>query len=278
MQKVLLVENHARLENLYGLNLMLWVGVEVHSVKSGAEALDFLQTHNDVSLVISRKSINKELTIQTVLKTLETLNLNCPIICLGVDLKLPDDVIQLPSGLILKELVQASAKALGVTAREMAERPVPEYYPLPIDYFLDIKTSNVAVFQKKDDGSYLKRIEIDEVFDPLIVKELEANGVPELFVLRDDRLKFVHHVSQEYISRIDLNELSENEQITATEVSTDVLSQKLQLLGINEETVDLAKKNMKAVTRMAKKNPKLAQLMKSFLITKPLTVLSMFKF
>lgn len=251
------------------LNLSTWLGLETISKNKAEFALKYLETNADkLRLIIVRSQIGKEQTAKMVLDYLKVNNLSIPVIIIGHG-EFPGQM-QVPNSLDLKLLIKTAATATKITAKEMMGKVVPNYFPIPILYFNCIKRSVCTVYAEDSDkaNSYVPRIEKNKPFDSILINQMAQEGVTHLFVDKMDRLDFVNNVTSELISTLEAEEISVDEQHTATDKNIELLSRKLLTIGITEETIGLAKKNIDAIRTNVKKNPKLSKLLDRLLSNK----------
>lgn len=263
MKLTLLVENNTELESFYSLNLQMWVGAPILPKKEAKFCLKAFEDNPDIACVITKARNGLEKSAEALYEYLQKSGKQIPLIVIGKSTIEDESVIHLPSGLDIKPLVQNVAKALGVTAQDMAKMQVPEYFPIPINYFLALKRSVTDVYEEDIDNpsSYIKKINEYEEFGPDIIKSYISEGVANLYVLKNDRLRFVTNVTQELVAKIDEKDLNENEQIAAAEMGQQLLGQKLARIGITEETTKLANKQIKMMANNARKYPKMRKLL-----------------
>jgi HD-GYP domain-containing protein (c-di-GMP phosphodiesterase class II) len=251
----LLVENNPKIESFYALNLSTWIGVEIICKKRADFAIKTLEENSEkIKLIITRSQIEKEQTAQNISEYLKKRGLSIPIIVIGSGKTLPG-LPHVTNSLDIKGLIKTCAGALQITAQEMSKRVVPDYYPVPIMYFHVIPRSVCPVYSQDidDDNKYELRFSSYQDFDAQLVKSLITEGVSALYVNKMDRLAFVSHVTAELISTLEQEELSEDEQISAGAKSVELLSKKLQTIGVTEETIVMAKKSMDNIKAGTKK-------------------------
>ncbi len=268
MNSVMLVESITELESIYALNLQLYVGVEEIISKKKAEfAIQYLEDKGIPPMIIARESIDGEETAKLLLNYISSKNIDTTLIVIGKENPPTNNIHFLSSALDLKPIIMIVAQTLGVTAHDMANKVVPTYFPIPITYFTVLNRAVCEVFVEKVDhpGEYAKVIEENAIFTQDFIQNLIRQGNRELFVHKDHRLTFVNNVSAEIINKIDIEMLNKDEQIQATESTSDLLAKKLELVGVTEETVQLANKNMKQIAGLAKKNKKLSYLLEDLL-------------
>jgi len=269
LKLTLLVENNPKIESFYKLNLFTWLGLETSCVKSGALALEHLTSHSDsVNLIIVRCRIGKEEAAQVIIDFLKLKSLEIPVIVIGPG-EVPD-VTCVANSLDLKLLIKKAAVALNITAKDMSNKVVADYFPIPIGYFNSIKRSVCSVYIQDTQMPQLYNLKIDKLkdFDANLISGLIQEGVNCLYVDKMDRLDFVNNVTSELISDLKAEEISEDELITAVDKSVELLSKKLLTIGITEETIALSKKNIAIITANARKSTKLSKLLDRLLSNK----------
>jgi response regulator RpfG family c-di-GMP phosphodiesterase len=266
----LLVENNAKIESFYMLNLSTWLGLEILPKKKGEFALKELQTNKDIKLIVVRRQIEKEESAKLIIEFLKKENLQIPVIVVGPGKEIPGTFATVSNSLQLKPLIQSCAKALNITAKDMSQKVVPDYFPIPVSYFNVIKRSVCPVYSRDidDPKKYELRIEKLVEIDTALIKKFIEEGVTHLFVDKLQRLEFVNNVTAELIHTLSTEEVSPDEELSIAESGMGLLSKKLLSLGINEETISLAQKNIQLVKKNVKMYPKMAKLLDRLLNNK----------
>ena len=269
MKLTLLVENNPKIESFYKLNLSTWLGLETVIQGKAEPAMQYLEAHGEqVQLIIVRYKIQKELTAEILINFLKEKGMNIPFIVIG-----PGEVPDVPcvaNSLDLKLMIKMAASSLNITAKEMSSKVVPEYFPIPIHYFQSIQRSVCPVYFKDAGEGENYHLKIDKLidFDSDFNASLVQEGVNYLYVDKMDRLDFVNNVTSELMSALEADEVSEDEMITAVDKSVELLSKKLLTIGIKQETIALAKKNIAIITANAKRSTKLSKLLDRLLSNK----------
>ena len=259
MKLTLLVENNPEIESFYKLNLHTWLGLETVTQNSSEAASKYLETQSEnINLIIVRCHIGKAQTAKKLMADLKIKALNIPVIVIGPGVV--PEVVCVPNSLEIKILIKAAAAALNITAKEMAAKVVSDYFPIPVIYFKAIKRSVCPVYLRNNERFNLSNEKLID-FKPGFIDDLLANGIQTLYIDKMDRLDFVNNVTAELIAALRMEDLSEDENISAIDTSIELLSKKLLLMGINEETVGLAKKNIAAISETAKRNKQLSKLL-----------------
>lgn len=266
MNLTLLVENNPQIEGFYRLNLFTWLALETVVATDSASAMKMLGSGEGagINLIVARAQIHKEQTASEIVNFLKSKNLNIPVIVIGPGKEVPGSFTHMANSLQIKTMIQGAAKALGITAQTMMTKDVPDFFPIPLQFFGLLKRSVCHVYgqDKKLLFEKLKPVSAEEI------DRLKSAGVKNLFVSKLDRLEFVNSVTAELMSLLQEDELSADEQLTAADSMLVLASKKLVSIGITEETVALANKSMEAIRKNAKTYPKLGKLLERLLSNK----------
>lgn len=272
MSLTLLVENNPRIESFYMLNLSTWLGLDVIAKKKAEFAINLLESPEGkaIKLIIVRSSIEGEESAKLMIEHCQKKNLNIPIIRIGPGKDTGGAFAHVSNSLQLKILIQSAAKALNITAKDMSQKVVPDHFPIPIQYFKSIRRSVCPVYSQDIDNpkQFNLRIKKLEDFDETMINGMIQEGVTHLFVNKLDRLEFVNNVTSELMSMLEGGDMSVEEEITAVEKNMELITKKLMSIGVTEETVALAKKNMDGLKKNVKSHPKLAKLLERLLNNK----------
>lgn len=255
------------------LNLATWLGLEIIGKKRAEFAINYLNEAKgkEVKLIIVRNTIGKEASANALIDFVQQNNLKIPIIVIGNSahpLKVGYEA-HIKNSLELKPLIQACAKSLQITAQQMAEKVVPNYFPIPILYFKEIKRSVCPVYsQDFETEEYIQRCEANVDFDPSFINLMIEEGVAHLFVNKKDRLQFVTNVTAELMNTISDDEVSSDESLSITSQAVKLLGDKLTTIGVTEETIELANKNLARLKKASSTHPKLARLLENMVNNK----------
>lgn len=264
MSLTLLVENNPKIAEIYRLNLAIYAGLQVTLATSGEAALALIGTQT-YGLVITRTVIAGVDTASIVTAGLQERKLDIPVLVIGHGPVIPGTKMAIPSGLDLKNVVKGAASALGITAATMASRQVDEYFPIEAKLFEWINYPVCSVFAKDALSCFVQSFAPDQKIENKNFAELAQHGDGFLFVEKQNRLKIVNQITAELMARIEDKDLNPDEQIQAAESNLELLTKKLTTLGINEETLELAKKGMESMSANAKRYPQLGSLLKRLL-------------
>ncbi len=268
MSLTLLVENNPKIEGFYVLNLYTWLGLETVSKSKLTDAIEHIDKQDaKLDLIIVRSVLDKEAAAKKIIQHLEQKKLQIPVVVIGPAVEVTGAFAHVANSMQLKALIQACAKILGITAKEMMSKPVPDFFPIPITFFSQLRRSICKVYSQdpSDATKFTVRIEKLKDYDNAFIDGLINEGLGTLYVDKIFRLEFVNNLTSEFMSVLKDSDLSVDESLTVAEKSVDLLSKKLLHIGIQEETITLAKKNIDHMKKNVKANPKLGKLLERML-------------
>lgn len=255
----LLIENNPKIIEIYQLNLQTYVGLELRVATSRPEALDLIEKH-PFKLIIARAKIGKDDVAVSIADRLKECSLNIPLFVIGHGIY--PSLVQgvLPGSLDLKGVVKGAATALGITAQQMVAKKVEDYFEFSTALLQWVNYPAVNVFARTSEGQLTLVCAANKKIDPAGLK-----GYSTMLVDKLDRLQMVNQITSELVERLDDKDLNADEQLQAGASNYELLSKKLQSIGINEETIAMAKKSMDALSNNVKKYPKLGNLLQRML-------------
>ena len=259
MSLTLLVESNTKIIDLYKLNLSTYVGLEIVVATSINDALQLLDKQ-PYKLIISRAVMGQVNLAQLISERLVQLKLTIPLFVIGHGIYPKLATGSLAGSLDLKGVVKGAAQALGITAQQMAQKKVDDYFPIPSSYFSTITIPSVNLYTSISEGEF-------NLLAPS-QKKLDHATLPKegkVYVQKLERLQAVNQISSELISQLDDKDLNADEVIQAGASNLELLSKKLMSIGINEETIQLAKKSMTSLSQNVKKNKELGKLLQRML-------------
>jgi response regulator RpfG family c-di-GMP phosphodiesterase len=273
MSHAILISNNIILNDLYSLNLKAYVDTNVTIKEDLSEALKLIEMKPHIDLVVCTSTIDGEDVIEKLISTLKASEIDVPIIAIGEEVKVSDwEVYFLPPFLNVNKFVKTAGEALGVTARMMVDKIVPEYYPIPIRLFRSFSKTPCEIFHLISKGSrekeYSKIIDKDGEIREKVTKYIEL-GVECFFVYSHDRLKVVNEISNSIVNRLDDKSLSSEEKAIAVETGFEVVAS--QMSGNDEMTesmVQISKKCVENIKDMIKEVPKIRHMLKMLMDNK----------
>jgi len=270
MSQILIIGDQEDVLEIYSVNLSTYVGADIIRKASLSEAKGLLEHHPGIHGIITFDKIGDEDTAYELYHFLHDDEKYVPMIVVGEEDRLEDKVIFHKSKTDIRSLVRAVAQLLGVTAKDMAQKVVPDYFAINIHYFLNLQTSPSDIYLciKKQSGAdqYVKRFHKDEVLArPEMEKYLER-GVSDFFIPAEERLAFVAKTTETMIGLLADENLSSQSRVQATESVMRIVEEEANREPTDTETIEaLSKAAIESSLKVVKDAPKLSKLLEMLL-------------
>ncbi len=269
MSKVLLISDNEVLNSLYSVNLKIYAGLECDVRNSLEEIVDIIEAEDfNYSMVISLCMIGDQDTALLVYHYLvENERESIPLIVMGKQSEVPTEVQQLGNLFDVKLLIGQVATSLNITAQDMVNREVPDYYPMPIRLFFPLKNAPCNTFYqvRSSDGvvEYLTIFEENEGVWPKIRSYLDE-GVHVLYVEAKNRFSLAKLVTNQLIE--DMNGLSErsetSEKLDKVELGIETVAEQIFDGEMTKEIVELSHQCMNTLAEVIEELPDLKGLLR----------------
>ena len=197
MGQILVISDNEILNQLYVTNLEVYLGAKVTLVNSTANAFKELK-RSRADLLITINMINGQDSAAIVYEHLLTNKIDTKLIVIGNPSKELADVIVVPNSYNLQILLKSCAKILGVTAKSMAEKEVPQYYPIENQFLTKIRDVPCNVYMQMKDDVYTLVAKKGDLIGTTI-KQFASNDAATLFVSSMDRLLIINVISTSII-------------------------------------------------------------------------------
>jgi response regulator RpfG family c-di-GMP phosphodiesterase len=164
------------------------------------------------------------------------------------------------------------AKMLELTAKQMASREVPKYFPVPVRLLKKMSKTQCDLYSReaKDDFdfSYTKILDKDTLFGELI-KKFSDEDVEHLFIDAGERLKFINKVSGFIINEFSKPDLTLDETIEITAQGQSMVAEEIfENQEISDAVAEVSKSCVQAMVKVVKEVPKLRNLLAMLLENK----------
>ncbi len=270
----LLVSDHPLLNDLYLFNLKAYVDLGLTAKSSLDEALQIidLEAHGDIIITLSQVAGRD--AAQEIVDKLEKKGKDTIVVVIGERSQVSQTgkVVTLPANLNVAALIKKCAEVLGVTAKDMVTKEVPDFYPFPISLLETFEKVPCDIFIKTSrnagQADFVQILGKDEGLGDK-VSEYREKGIPNLYIPSELRLKIVNQTSQVVMKRLDDPNLADEERIKVTEQGYDVVA---GLLGESEavtpEVLDISKRCIESVENVISKVPRAKSLLMQMLENK----------
>jgi hypothetical protein len=203
MTKTLVVSDNEILNQLYSINLEVYLNTKVTLVETPNKGMHQIQQSQSESggqfdLIIAMNMINGQDTAVSLYEFIHENNLNIPMIIVGnIEKELPDLMV-VSMSYNLQNLLRSAAAVLKVTAKSMANLDIPEYYGVETDFLLRLNEAPCPIYiqlKKVGDESNFTLIAKKGSELKSILKKFRDEGITTMFVNRQDRLLVINQVS-----------------------------------------------------------------------------------
>lgn len=272
MSQALLISNDDIINDIYAANLHIYVATNVTVKPNHEQAIKLLEQNPNVDLIICLARIENENTAQEIINYLENKKSNLNMIVIGNEENLPNNCISVSAKYDIRNIVRNAAKFLEITAKDMSELTVPDYFPVPVTLFKNMSKAGCNVYyqvkKSPEETDYVKIFNAGSKID-LDVEKYINQGVSKFYVPALERLNFINQASDTIVERLNSSETTNDEKIELTiegmeVVATQVTSDE----AVSEEIVKISESCMKAVTQVARDVPKIRKLLEGLVSNK----------
>ena len=261
--RVILVESHSGHRKLLNFNLDVYVGADVVFKRNADAAINFLKENSDIRLIISEEVVGQEQTILKIYYYVVSNNLNIPIILSGHCKKLVGK-IEMYEKENWRKIIRKCANILGVTAKQMANKKVDKYYPIPANTLLAMTTAPVDVFVTDASNQMNVLFHKGKGIGQKDIRKHFLDHKSCLFVLSKERLKFAGSFSEQVFDFIANKNISVEERIKATGMAFDKVREVINVSGMSERAVQMAKTTVESIIQIAASSHGLSDLIDIF--------------
>ncbi|MBC7539511.1 MAG: hypothetical protein H7281_11870 [Bacteriovorax sp.] len=266
MSKTLVVSDNEILNQLYVINLEVYLGTEVALVFTTQKAQELIEAGEKYDLVITMNMINGQDSALILYEFLKKNNLSTPLVVIGNPAKEIPNIIVVQSSYHLKNLLRSCADLLGVTSKSMAALNVPEYYSVDTKFLMRLRVAPCQIFlyiKKSNDESNYAMIAKKGSNTAEILKKFSSEGITNLYVNKIDRLLVINQISTILCDFIKSTEhLGIVEKSAALEEGFEfVASDFCQSPEATQEVMNIANACTKVMEEISKETPGLRSLL-----------------
>ena len=273
MSHAILISNNEVTNNLYEVNLRAYVGVSVSIKKNLEGAIALLEQLPKVDAVICcLGNEDKNGSIPKLVEFMGAKGLEIPVVVLGESKVNNEKCICIGNRYDIKGLLQAMARILEITAKDMAAREVPKFYPIPIKLFNSLEQSVCDIYYRTKTADfeyeYYKIIEKGAPIAGSLSKYLEQ-GVEELFIDSAQRLKFINKASAVVVKELSRPGLSNVEKVELQSQGMGIVAEEIfENNEVSEEIAQISQACVESMQSVIQDTPKLKGILQMLLENK----------
>lgn len=271
MPKAILLSDNELLNDVYSVNLLSYLDTNLQIANELNEAIELINT-GSFDVVITLSTINGEDVGPLMLDCSDKANLGMVVVGDKSQISNTPEVITIPGNLNIQFFLRSIAKVLGVTAEDMANKSVGEYFPMGLKVLLGMQNAPCDVFYKVSKPGQAEEYtkvwtegqEIDSKFDKF--KNLE---VFNLFIPAEKRLLITNKVTQSISKKVTDKSLSSDETLEAVESGFELMAQSLfSNEEVTEEVLEISSQCVDAINSVIEQDPSFTDLLNSMLSNK----------
>lgn len=199
MSTTLVVSDNEILNQLYVINLEVYLATEVVLVLSTQKAMEMLQNGEQFDLIITMNMINGHDSAVKLNEFLTKNKLSIPMVVVGSLSKEIPDIVVVPSSFNLQNLLRSCAQILGVTAKSMASLEVPEYFAVSAKFLMRLREAPCSIYlqmKKSSEENNFAMIAKKGTEITKVLRKFSDEGIETLYVNRLDRLLVINQISK----------------------------------------------------------------------------------
>lgn len=271
MARALFLSNNEFLNDIYTINLSSYLDIDLE-IESKLDIVESIISSGNFDILISLSLIDDKDVGKEMASIAQKSNL--PIVVVGEKSEVSNtpEVITVPGNLNIQFFLRSISRVLNITAVDMAEKTVGEYFPMGLKIFLGMTTAPCDVFYKVSKPGkeeiftkvWSEGQTIDHKFDKF--KELE---ILNLYIPASKRLEITNKVTTNISNKISDESLSQGEKLEAVESGFELVAQNLfSNEEVAEEVLEISNQCVEAINDVIKEDPSLGELLKSMLDNK----------
>jgi len=266
MNQTLVVSDNEILNQLYLINLEVYLGTKVTIVQTTQAALELVGSSKKLNLIITVNMINGHDAAQVISDYLINEQISIPLIVVGNPTNILNNVTVIPTSFNLQNLLKTSAQFLGVTAKSMTTLEVPEYFGINVNFLMQLRKSPCVLYiemKKTNDESNYMMVAKSGSDLTTILKKFFEEGIEKIFVNKFDRLILINQVSSlicDTIKKVEKQHVKEKSK--ALEAGFDfIASDFCRTPEASQDVMNIAALCSKVMEEIARENPGLKALL-----------------
>jgi hypothetical protein len=265
MAQVILLEENEVLNELITINLTNILGIDVVNRKNATAVLGLLEILPEIDLVITQYEIGGENAAALIQKYIVTNHLEVGLIVLGgpstMDNEFTATIINPKDW---EKVVEYSAKILGLTPAILEKKVIPEYVPVPINYFFNLETVNCDVYirikKTPTEFQFVKRIHKGDAFTKDVIIRYKSQGLDYFYISNDNRKTFTTYLSNILVEKLDsTTEITERIELMGE--SYEIATKEIINLGFTSEVVQLTDTIINNMIKNVEQSPEMNHLL-----------------
>ena len=254
MAQIILIEPDETLRELLTLNLATYVGAEIIPKDSFAEALTLLQIIPNIDLIIARKVDHNGTGPDEIFEFINSNERDTSVILSGPEKLSPlaaQMALEIKDPMDWEQIIQNSAKVLGVTQEILEKKVRPDFVPIRIKVFKHLSSTPCDVFIriKRGPGDYqfVKRLHAGDTYSDQVVGKYIEQGLLNFYIPREYLSNFTNFVSDRFVEKLESLDWSDKNSFEFVGESFDQTLQSAREVGFSSAAIQLAEAVMNSM-------------------------------
>lgn len=267
MAQIILIESNQSMSDILSLNLKTYLGATVITKNNVEEALELITLLPEVDLIICKHRMGTQASGEMVQHFLVENNRETSLIILGyADFDLSPHTVNVKDQFEWEEVLKVSAKLLHIDQEALNKKVRPDFVPIPIGHFYNIRSSACDVFirikKSADDFQFIKRIHGGDGFSPSVIRKYHEQGLQNLYIAGEDLIPFTNHVSDQLVEKLEQGGVDLDTNLIVLAESYQVALHDIRKLGFNSATLQLTDAIVNKMSQLQLDQPDLSVLLK----------------
>lgn len=261
MGQILVISDNEILNQLYITNLEVYLGAKVTLVDTTKAAInEFKKSRPDI--IITMNMINGQDSASEIHAYLLSVKHKTHLVVIGNPGKEIENIVIVPNSYHLQNLIRSCAQLLGVTAKDMAEKEVPQYYPIEGHFLAKIKEVPCNVYMMMKSGDYTMVAKRGDLIGQTI-KQFASEGISNLYVNSLDRLLIINIISTSIVDFLKNTEgLETSEKSEAVKTGFNFAASSFsESPAVTAEIMNIASACTKVMEEIVNETPSLKKLL-----------------
>jgi len=259
---IALFEDRPKQRMVYQLNLSVYLDARVIFVSTLKEMSGAIAGPEGIHLAVVRENSKENIVSGKVAEAL--VGKGIPMISLGGKERLGVVAVSEDNG--VKPMLQAAAKILGITAKQMAEKTRPELFEIAPEYLNMLFSAPCKIHRRVGSGKE-QLFNTGEIISREKIKQMVEIREP-LVIDAYHRLRLAGAVTEQNLNAAkELSEPSvpEEKKMTILASSLEMVAAQFKNAGMDAETVELANASISAIEKIAKSATSVGNLVKQLM-------------
>ncbi len=266
MAQVVLIEDSQVLNELISVNLVNFLGIDLINRKNAKAVVSLLEILPEIDLIICQYEGQNELTASIIQKYIIEHHLDIGLLILGGPGLLDNDfTVTILNPKNWEKVIEYSAKIMGITQEIIEKRILPDYVPVPVNYFLNLITVNCDVFirikKTSTDFQFVKRIHNGDAFSREVINRYKEQGLDHFYIPKEQRKDFTTFLSNVLVEKLESNHLEFAEKLEIMGEAYSIAAKEILNLGFTREIVQLTDSIIQSMIKNIEQSPEMTNLL-----------------